>query len=77
MPIYEYLCPECSFKFELLRPQSKANETAFCPRCHRRAKRIVSSFACFSKGDEGSSAPIGGSSSCSSCSATSCATCHM
>ncbi|MDH4067922.1 MAG: zinc ribbon domain-containing protein [Dehalococcoidia bacterium] len=77
MPIYEYCCPECSFKFELLRPQSQANQKVSCPRCHNNAKRILSSFSSFSKSDEGLSAPIGGSSSCGSCSATSCTSCHM
>jgi len=77
MPIYEYCCPECNFKFELLRQQSKANESVSCPRCHHDAKRILSSFTSFSKNGEGPSTPIGGSSSCSSCSATSCATCQM
>ncbi|NWF77086.1 MAG: zinc ribbon domain-containing protein [Chloroflexi bacterium] len=77
MPIYEYLCPECNLKFELLRPQSQANENASCPRCHNGAKRIFSSFASFTKSSEGTSTPIGGSSPCSTCSATSCATCQM
>jgi len=77
MPIYEYLCPECKLKFELLRPQAEANESASCPRCHNGAKRIFSSFASFSKSSEGTSTPIGGGSPCSTCSATSCATCQM
>jgi len=77
MPIYEYFCPDCNFKFELLRHQTQLNESASCPRCHNGAERIFSSFASFSKSDEGPSAPIGGSSSCSSCSATSCDTCQI
>ena len=77
MPIYEYVCPACTFKFELLRHQSQANENASCPHCHNGAERIFSSFASFSKSDEGLSAPIGGSSSCSSCSATNCDTCGI
>ena len=77
MPIYEYLCPNCNFKFELLRHQSQANKTASCPRCHNGATRILSSFASFSKSIEGLSTPIGGSSPCSSCSATSCDTCQI
>jgi putative FmdB family regulatory protein len=77
MPIYEYFCPNCSFKFELLRQQTQLNEDASCPRCHNGAKRILSSFASFSKSSEGASTPIGGSSSCSTCSTTSCDTCAM
>jgi len=77
MPIYEYLCPDCNFKFELLCQQSRANEKATCPRCHRGAKRVFSSCACVSKSSEGSSTPLGGTSSCGSCSATSCDSCHI
>jgi len=77
MPIYEYRCPECSFKFELLRPQSQGDEKVSCPRCHHRAKRMLSCFSSFSKSGEGPSTPIGGGSSCSSCSATSCSSCQM
>ncbi|HEY4711556.1 MAG TPA: zinc ribbon domain-containing protein [Dehalococcoidia bacterium] len=80
MPIYEYFCPDCNFKFELLRPQIQTNENASCPRCHNNgAKRIFSSFASprQTRSSEGASTPIGGGSSCSSCSATSCATCQM
>ncbi|TET56765.1 MAG: zinc ribbon domain-containing protein [Dehalococcoidia bacterium] len=75
MPIYEYLCPDCNLRFELLCRQSQANEDASCPRCRNSSRRILSSFASFSKSGEGVSAPIGGSASCGTCSATSCNTC--
>ena len=74
MPIYEYLCLHCNFKFELLRPLSQSNEIAFCPHCHNGAKRVFSSFASFSKSTEGVSIPIG-ESACSTCSAINCAVC--
>jgi putative FmdB family regulatory protein len=76
MPVYEYRCPECALKFELLRPMSKVNEDAACPRCNNGAKRILSTFAAFSKGSSGEPAPVAGGSGCSTCSATSCASCH-
>jgi putative FmdB family regulatory protein len=76
MPLYEYCCPHCNLRFELLRPLSESKETAFCPRCHNSAQRMLSCFASFSKSAEGVSTPIGGSSSCSTCAATSCDTCH-
>ncbi len=76
MPIYEYLCPSCELKFELLRPLSQAGEAASCPCCHKSAERILSKFACFSTSDSGLTSPVGGSS-CSSCGATSCDTCGM
>ncbi len=76
MPIYEYVCPGCKTKFELLRPLNKASEGASCPRCHQSAERILSTFACFSTDESGLSSPVGGSS-CGGCSATSCNTCNM
>ena len=77
MPIYEYICPDCNLRFELLCHQTQANESASCLRCHNAATRVFSRFASFKKDSEGSSAPIGGSSSCGTCSATSCDTCKM
>jgi putative FmdB family regulatory protein len=77
MPIYEYLCPECACKFELLRSVSGANEDASCPKCRHKAKRVFSRFASFSKGADGESTPIAGSSSCSGCTSSSCSSCHI
>ena len=76
MPIYEYACPSCEIKFELLRPMSQANEEASCPRCQQSAERVLSNFACFSTDESGLASSIGGNS-CASCSATSCDTCAM
>ncbi|MFC2041218.1 FmdB family zinc ribbon protein [Chloroflexota bacterium] len=76
MPIYEYVCPGCECKFELLRPLSKSNEPASCPRCNKEAERILSTFACFSTSENGLTSPVGGSS-CASCGAASCSTCGM
>ncbi len=75
MPIYEYFCPACKSRFALLRPLSQSSEAASCPRCHSKAGRVFSSFACSSKSAEGEVTPLGGSSPCSTCSATSCDTC--
>jgi putative FmdB family regulatory protein len=76
MPIYEYVCPSCDLKFEILRPISQATEPASCPRCQKSAKRVLSTFASFSKDEGGLTSSIGGSS-CSSCGATSCDTCGL
>ncbi len=77
MPIYEYCCPNCNHKFELLRSLSQANEHALCPKCQHSTKRIFSRFASFSKDGSGASIPVAGTgSSCSSCSASSCSGCH-
>jgi len=75
MPIYEYFCPPCNLKFELLRPSSKLNEIASCPRCHNGAKRMLSSFASPSNHAEEVPTLTSGSSPCSTCSAISCASC--
>ncbi|MFP3898771.1 MAG: FmdB family zinc ribbon protein [Dehalococcoidia bacterium] len=76
MPIYEYFCPDCSFKFELLRQHTQADGSACCPRCHRDAARVLSSFASFTKDSEGQSVRIGAGSACATCSATSCDSCR-
>ncbi len=78
MPIYEYCCPECETKFDLLRPFSQADAPAVCPKCHHEGgRRLVSAFASFSKDSSGSTTPIsGGGGGCSGCSGGSCATCH-
>ena len=41
MPIYEYHCENCDFKFELLKSINE-NQSADCPKCNRLAKRQVS-----------------------------------
>lgn len=74
MPIYEYVCPACELKFELIRPASQSGAGASCPRCRKTANRVLSAFSSFSKNESGVSAPVGGSS-CGGCSATSCSTC--
>jgi putative FmdB family regulatory protein len=76
MPIYEYVCPSCDFKFELLRSLSQADEGVSCPRCQNDARRIMSTFACFSKEEGGLTSAIG-DSSCGSCAATSCDSCSV
>ena len=74
MPVYEYACTGCDLKFEELCSLSQADEGAPCPRCHKTAGRILSSFCSFSRGESGLTSSIGGNS-CGSCSATSCNTC--
>ncbi|MFQ6069082.1 MAG: zinc ribbon domain-containing protein [Candidatus Aminicenantales bacterium] len=70
MPIYEFSCKKCSFKFESLVSMGKENEVC-CPRCG--GKEIQKLFSSFGIG--GGSKRTVSSSSCSSCSATSCNTC--
>jgi putative FmdB family regulatory protein len=74
MPIYEYVCNDCRNKFELMRTFSKSSEAADCPRCRKKASRIMS--ACYSKSvdSQGTTLPVGGGS-CSSCASGNCASC--
>ena len=79
MPIYEYVCSDCGFGFELLRPLRQASDKVPCPRCHRHsAKRKFSTFASFSKDESGLTTPVAGTgSSCAGCDASSCSTCGL
>ena len=43
MPLYEYHCPTCSYKFEKLQPMSATG--ADCPNCEQPARRAISMFA--------------------------------
>jgi putative FmdB family regulatory protein len=75
MPIYEYSCKTCDNKFEMMRPFSQSTSPASCPTCKKTAKRVMSTFACFSVNDGGSATPVGGTSSCATCGGASCSTC--
>ncbi|MCL5074155.1 MAG: zinc ribbon domain-containing protein [Chloroflexi bacterium] len=75
MPIYEFCCGDCHYKFELLRSLEHSSDAATCPRCGGEVKRLLSTFASFSKGEGGETKSLG-NSSCATCSATSCATCR-
>lgn len=55
MPLYEYYCPICEEKFELLRPMSRLSEPAECSRGHL-AGRLVSAFSSYTKGADSSAA---------------------
>jgi putative FmdB family regulatory protein len=74
MPLYEYYCPVCDDKFELLRPMSFATKPATCPAGHDDAERVVSVFSAFAKSAEGEMAPVA-SSGCSTCSTGDCSCC--
>jgi putative FmdB family regulatory protein len=77
MPLYEYYCPRCETRFELLRPMSRSDRSATCPNGHEGAQRVVSVFSAVSKGAGGETASIGGGSSCDTCTSSSCSTCPL
>lgn len=49
VPIYEYLCQDCSYKFEL-KQSMKDDPVATCSRCGRTVSRIISPPAIMFKG---------------------------
>jgi putative FmdB family regulatory protein len=78
MPIYEYICPGCYTEFEQMRPISQSNKSAECPKCHKPARRKMSSFACFSTSASGVPQRVAGTGdSCSTCSSGDCSTCAL
>jgi len=73
MPIYEYICKECSHEWEALRPMSQSDAPIACESCGKsHARRKLSVFYAESGGKAvaGMSEP-----SCGSCTAGSCAGC--
>jgi len=42
MPLYEYICPNCSEEFEKI---VSSDQVVQCPKCGREAKKKVSAFA--------------------------------
>jgi putative FmdB family regulatory protein len=45
MPIYEYVCPQCRYEFEI-RLSFDAKDAPLCPKCKTEARRLISSFGC-------------------------------
>ena len=75
MPIYEYFCPSCKSKFELLRSMNGINEDAFCPLCNTIGQKLFSVFTSLSKDSEGVSIPAGGFDKCAGCTQSTCSSC--
>lgn len=62
MPIYEYECPNCQERFELLRSLTDKDSEIKCPGCGRKApKRVISLFSVTSSNGGGAPRYIGGS----------------
>ncbi len=46
MPMYEYHCPECGHRFEILQRLGAGAEDVICPRCGRaKPDKQFSTFA--------------------------------
>ena len=76
MPIYEYVCPDCHNKFELMRPFSQSGAPADCPICKHKAKRALSRFVCRSSSEFGTTAPVAGGGGCAGCGGGNCSSCN-
>jgi putative FmdB family regulatory protein len=73
MPLYEYVCLDCGFRFDTLRPMKNADAPIACSQCEsQHTSRLLSLFYAQSSGRE-----VTGSNSgaCASCSSNSCASC--
>lgn len=49
MPIYEYLCEKCNYRFERLVAGMRNSDAPDCPKCGSRTKRMLSVFAAHTK----------------------------
>ena len=77
MPVYEYECKSCKNKFELMRPFSKSSEGAVCPRCQKKAERVISKCYSMSTDGQGITKGVSGAgSSCASCGSGNCSNCN-
>ncbi|MBI2172484.1 MAG: zinc ribbon domain-containing protein [Chloroflexi bacterium] len=73
MPIYEYVCPNCTEKFEKLRPMSDGR-SAPCPRCSGESPRVLSVFTAISASPGGEMQTFaGGGCACAAGGACACA----
>lgn len=70
MPVYEYICQQCNFEFELL---IFADEIAVCPQCgSKNLQKKVSLCSTHLKNDSGDTIST---SKCSSCVSKKCNSC--
>ncbi|MBP8996776.1 MAG: zinc ribbon domain-containing protein [Anaerolineaceae bacterium] len=73
MPIYEYQCQDCGYKFDALRSIKDADSPLPCTKCQSgQTVRLLSTCFCHS---DSHSVNSSGASGCSGCSGGSCATC--
>lgn len=45
MPLYDYKCTKCDYKFTLLRKVEEARKFGKCPNCGAPGKRQLSTFS--------------------------------
>lgn len=76
VPLYEYYCPQCSGKFELLRPLMRMEEPASCPQGHPNGQRMLSVFAAVTTTSEGETFSLNAGGGCACGGACSCGSLH-
>jgi putative FmdB family regulatory protein len=75
MPIYEYICLDCSTRFDALRSMKDADKPIACDHCSsQRTSRLLSLFNAQSGGRVVAGTGSGG---CAGCSGGSCASCGV
>ena len=74
MPIYEFACSQCDYKFEDLVSANFDLHEIHCPKCGANSPRKLMSAFGFSS--DGKTVSSSGNSDCTGCTATSCKTCH-
>jgi len=52
MPIYEFFCRDCNTIFNFYSRRINTEKIPGCPRCGRKLKKLLSSFATVGKADE-------------------------
>jgi putative FmdB family regulatory protein len=62
MPIFEYVCEECSHEFEAL---IYGNQKADCPKCH--GKKLVPQLSVFAMSSKSSTATMSGAATSGAC----------
>jgi putative FmdB family regulatory protein len=72
MPIYEYVCQDCQYKFETIRSMKDADAPINCEHCQSgKTSRAISLFSAQSGGH----VIAGGNGGCAGCSSGSCSSC--
>lgn len=58
MPLYEYRCPDCGHRFEILQRMGQGAEGLTCPRCG--AEKVEKQFSTFASSTAGGSSAASG-----------------
>lgn len=72
MPLYEYQCKECGYRFDALRPIKDADQPIVCNHCEsNHTERQISVFFAQS----GGRVVAGSNGGCAGCAGGSCSSC--